>query len=189
MERATFYEKNLRYVLSFDADLGLARRASTAAEYPQRRDEVAALGAHTHVFDSANEAPVYNALSESRVLGGELAVTGHLRFLQERAEFMPSADYGRWDGRLVLYTEDRQVIEAKFDGFFRAGHRWHWVQRGESAAEGDGSVETKAFLSVRFETGSSKYKWIVGVQCVAYGLMGVLNGDLTRVTFDVYAMA
>lgn len=188
MNRKFFFSRRMDYLFSFDLNLArngaqaLCPEAITSKTVQQEPDR--------------NDPPprtVYHALRESHVMG-EPVVQGHVVLAQERIQFHAGADFGDISGRLVLRTEDDVLIEGSYQGVVRTRQRWPvlWRQDGPGY-QGPGNekpiaIETKAYISAHFETGSTRYAWLPQHQCIGYGKLTLLGGEPERASFDVYAL-
>jgi hypothetical protein len=203
MDRSEFFGRQLRYLFSFGAPLEagrklvLDRQRGWCREAPDRRrvplDPQDGCASQVHRFDGAHAgdgppARVYDAHGDER----EESVRGTLAFLQERVAYPAGDEHGELFGRLVIDTEDRQLIEATYTGTLQAGDEWHWIARRPpspwGADEPFARVRTKAFIATRFETPSTKYRWLVSLECIGYGLVDVVAGQPLAMTFDIYAL-
>jgi hypothetical protein len=181
MNRTEFLSRHLEYLFSFDLDLGKERRS------PARGSHSNLITSHVSRFDPRS-SPVYNALGDARVLG-ETAITGHVACVQERIDFLHGEKYGEINGRLVIRTADACLIEGEYSGVLRAGARWQLLQGDyESIVQNERALETRAQISTHFETGSTKYRWLVQHRCVGYGSMKLKRGEPTWASFDIYAL-
>jgi uncharacterized protein DUF3237 len=191
MERKEFFNKRLLYL--FSVDLPLPDRSVQS----QGDARPANFASHTHLFKNA-QAPIYNALSEARVLKalgepGEEAIGGQVHLLQEWTSYVPGQEFGEIHGRMVIFTHDDEVLESAYTGIFSAGPQWHWLTAAAASNAGDRArsrarLEAKAFISARFDTTSTRYRWLVEHQCVGYGRLKLEAGNPTSATFDVYAL-
>jgi hypothetical protein len=158
-----------------------------------RRRNVPPLSAsRTHEF-ARGQAPVYNVLGDSRELG-ERSVRGHIRVLQERVDYPPGHEFGDLRGNLVIETSDDDSLEAAYAGVFRLGREWHWLNAAAATTPGNQelvkaeNLRAKAFISMQFEVGSTKYAWLARYQCIGYGHVNLAFGNPLSVTFDVYTL-
>ncbi len=192
MDRTDLYPKRTSYLFSFDADLSRAIDTRTQRDVADCGPTFVAGFAHDP--DSADELTgVYNALGDSRELG-ERSIRGHIRLLQERVRFRPGREFGELEGRVVIDTVDHESIEGVYAGVFRAGPEWHWLNASAGArpnalarAKAEHLV-TKAFISVQFDAGNTKYAWLARYQCVGYGRLTLKLGCPSFLTFDIYAL-
>lgn len=185
MERPHFFDKKLVYVCSFDLDLGVGRGR------PRKRREVVTSSARVFGESPADRQPVYNALGEPRVLG-EPAPTGRIAFSQDTIEYLPDCDFADLSGRVVIRTDDDQVIEAEYRGVARSTRGWLTVRnsygRLRSSDDNPTRVGVQAHIGTRFETGSSRFRWLTLYHCVGYGELTLEGGEPDFVSFDIYAL-
>jgi hypothetical protein len=187
MNRRNFLDKRLDYLFSFDLDLARSRgRPGNTCP--------AVITSQAHDFGQladAQKPPIYNALGDARVLAEE-AIAGRVEFAQDTIRYLPDSDFAEIRGRVVLKTNDEQTIQGEYEGVARAGRSWLAVRSsfGEQSAPAGvrDEIETKANVRLRFETGSTKYQWLVKYQCVGYGKLGLRGGEPSSATFDIYAL-
>jgi hypothetical protein len=181
MDRTKFFPKSLAYLCSFDFD----------------SKQKGALGSQMLVFDeksgSEGDAPVYNALDQEFVFG-EIPIRGQIQVLELRVKYPDRQEHGELEGRLTMFTDDGAVLEAGYHGVFHAGPQWHWLTAqgspvaSQAARRAAAELQVRACISLRFDTGSTKYRWVVQYQCVGYGRMCLRDGVPVSGTFDVHAM-
>ena len=178
MDRTELLRKKLIYLFSFDVDLARRRREAKLPGHP--------ITSFAHHFVGEPEQPVYSALGEPRVMGEEIPA-GHVEFMQETMYYLPHQQYADISGRVLFRAKDEQLIEADYEGVVRAGRAWLAV-RNEYGGKQGSHIETKAHIHLRFETGSTKYRWLVKHQCVGYGKLWLHTGEPSFATFDIYAV-
>lgn len=185
----SLFGRKLEYLFSFDLDLAWARRGPHRAVAPG-----GVITSQAHDFATLRDADkplVYNAHGESRVLSDE-ALTGRVEFAQDTIRYVPQSDFADVLGRVVLKTDDQQTIQGEYTGVVRAGRSWYALRSGFGDARVSelkrAAVETKAHVRIRFETGSTKYRWIVGYQCVGFGRFLLCHGEPAAAMFDIYAL-
>ena len=181
MQHHEVFPKKLIYLFSFDLDLGLKRGQCRVG------NEVITSQTHDFTPGEAKQQLVYNALGEARVLGEE-ALTGHVEFAQDTIRYLPTANFADISGRFLILTGGSQRVEAEYEGVVRAGKSWFSVCDSYAQRLGDTPITTKAHMRLRFETGSTKYRWLVKYQCVGYGTMLIRWGAPCQSTFDIYAL-
>jgi hypothetical protein len=176
MDRTNFFAKSLVYVCSFDLHLN---------------GEHGTFPIQTYEFKGKGDSRVYNALNEARTLGAE-ALKGRIRFLQQWVTYPAEQQFAELRGRLTILADDGAVLESDYAGVFHPDtHRRELTAEDSSPGSGTGAssnLQTKAFLSMKFDTGSTKYRWLVQYQCVAFGRLALEKGTPILGTFDVYAM-
>ena len=177
MDRTHFFPRNIAYL--FSMDMSFQRPAPPIRPY----------GSATHELN-LDTGPVYHALGELRTLG-EAAVCGYLQIVQQKLEYPPGYDFAQLSGRLVIRTDENETLDATYDGVVQAGDDWHLV--AELAKSRDpGMVTGNAYITTRFDTTSTRHRWLTAYQCIGYGLVELKGGEtgvaLEFATFDVYAM-
>jgi hypothetical protein len=188
MERQSLFSKQLNYLFSFDLDLGAAR---ADARKGAPADSAAVMTSSANRADPNPKTNVYHALGASNVLGYD-ALSGTVEFVQDTIRYLPRNNFAEIFGRLVIRSDDNQLIQGEYAGMARSGRGWLAVRssygsRGQQSAR-EPAVDAKAHVRVRFETGSTKYQWLVGHQCVGYGTLELCRGEPARGTFDIYAL-
>jgi len=192
-QRRKFNEKQLAYLFSHDlaleaASLGfvpggmvLQTRAvhngfAVPEEAPSRR--------HTEGLSSA-----FHVRGDSTVLGND-AVEGKVVWFDERLFLNKSNDTGDIEARLTVRTIDDALIWTRYTGKLRLGrmgYRRLLIGTRRDEPEGFSDYELKAFITPRFETDSSKYRWLTERQCVAYGQVSIKAGRICSAKYDVYS--
>jgi hypothetical protein len=195
MDRTEFYPTCTSYLFSFDVDLE-SDASAMRTEREANGQGATFVAGHAHAFEEGSmtkKAPVYNVAGDSRELG-ERSIRGHVRLLQERVSYPPGHEFGELGGRLVIKTNDDDSLEGTYSGVFRAGPEWHWLNAAAAAQPSDQArskaekVVAKAFISMQFDVGSTKYAWLARHQCVGYGRLDLKLGCPLFATFDIYAL-
>jgi hypothetical protein len=215
MDRHQLWDKRLAYVASLDIEsdrlgngepgpesVAANARASGSPVAPNAEREAARfcqMPALTRGFRPNSR--LYNVLGESRVLGKE-ALLGTVLSFQERLYLRPEFEIAELEGTWILETDDRTPLWCRYKGVIRPGPLWSAVVRGqrldsplpaESTALTRDAIEAaaipvKTYITARFESGNTKYKWLVERQCAGYGYVHVWYQKVIRSTFDVYAL-
>jgi hypothetical protein len=178
MDRTIFYAKSLVYVCSFDLHL---------------KGENGTFPSQAYEFKGKGDARVYNALNEARTLGAE-ALKGRIQFLQQWIVYPAGQHFAELRGRLTILADDGAVLESEYAGVFHPDTLRRELPALDpsplpgAALSASSNLQTKAFLSMRFDTGSTKYRWLVQYQCAAFGRLALEGGTPILGTFDVYAM-
>src|SRR5262249_45827782 len=129
----------------------------------------------------------FHALGDETVLGND-AIEGAVVWFQERVVFARETDTGTVDTKLTILTDDGARIWTRYQGRIRLGrfgYRRLLAGKATNGGPDASSFEAKAFVAPRFETDSSKYKWLTERQCVAYGKVIVKNGVIDSARYDV----
>jgi hypothetical protein len=172
----------------------LSDRARQVADHRDHAPmEPTVVAGHTHELDRT-KAPVYNVLGNSRELS-ERSIHGYVRLLQERVRYPAGYEFGELQGRMVIETDDGdETLEGSYMGVFRAGPAWHWLnaaagsQPSRLAQARAARLEAKAFISMYFDAGSTKYAWLARYQCIGYGRLELNAGSPLSATFDIYSL-
>ena len=133
----------------------------------------------------------FHALGDDTVLGND-AVEGTVIWFSERLLLHQQTDSGSSEARLTVLTSDGALISARYQGKLRLGRMGYrrFVAGSQPGGEpGVASFEAKAFVALRFETDSSKYRWLTERQCVAYGRLAINEGVIASAKYDVYYTA
>ncbi len=172
MDRTQFFDKRLTYLFSCDLAF-LEVKAS-----PQRQFQHLSFFEDDHAADKSSA--VYNVFDEKRAMGHE-SVSGHVSVLEGRVDIQPLQEFALLSGRAMIFTEESARISFTFEGTLRAPvDDSLWL-------ESDRIVESKAFLSLRFETPSTKHAWLPQEQCLGFGRLAQRNQVSQRLNLDVYA--
>jgi hypothetical protein len=180
--RSDFYPKAMQYLFSVDLDL----------VGPGERPEQSAFSTRC----LADVGSVYHALGEVQIDGRD-TIAGTVRLIRERTTIRLEEKMGELSATLVIETEDNESIHAHCAGVFRSPGRFLLVKRDAAPKSADpltaaqrreAEMELKAFISARFDSGATKYRWLTASQCVGYGRLHLTNGEPNRATFDFYAL-
>ena len=79
-----------------------------------------------------------------------------------------------------------QVVTNLTPGGFR---RIVSEKKGSKIGKEDAPVNWPVVTSPRFETSDPRYRWITEYQCIGYGLVQIIQSEVRRLTYDVYAMS
>jgi hypothetical protein len=196
-QRREFFAKELKYLFSHDVKLesdglGFFPGGLLLETRGARNDLQADRG-------DLNENPsrAFHVKGDNVVLGND-AIEGAVVWFSERIFLVEGNDAGRIEARLTLRTFDDALIWAHYEGRLRLGRmgyrrfltgRSGYEEKELSAAEvlSLSNFEAKAFVTPRFETNSSKYRWITERQCVGYGRVIVQDGAFRAAKYDVYS--
>lgn len=185
MERTQLLGRELSYLFSFD--MPLVTEASTRDPGgPLYATRVHSLAPHAQA-----EAKVYNALGEQRTLG-EPAIRGHVQLADQRVDYPTGHEYALLQGRIVICTDAGDLLEASYTGSLSAEDRWQLLMARGNAAHPrmPERFETKAFIATRFDTASTRCRWLVKCMCLGYGRVSFgMPGQPAHASFDMYTMA
>lgn len=185
MERTQLLGRELSYLFSFDMPL------VTEASAGDVSGPFYATRVHSLAPGASEGAKVYNALGEQRTLG-EPAIRGHVQLADQRVEYPAGLEYALLQGRLVICTDAGDVLEASYTGSVSAEDRWQLLVARHSAAHPrmPERFETKAFIATRFDTASTRCRWLVKCMCLGYGRVSFGKpGQPAHASFDIYTMA
>lgn len=184
MDRTELIKRELTYLFSFDMRL----------ETEQESDMLYATRIHSLApaddrQKAKSNAPVYSALNELRALG-EPIIEGHVQVAQQLVDYPHVSEFAELTGRLVIETEQGELIDANYTGAVTADDRWQLLMSRRTAnSKLPDTFETKAFIATRFDTASTRCQWLVAKQCLGYGrLVFARNGQPAFATYDIYAM-
>jgi hypothetical protein len=184
MERTQLLGRELSYLFSFDLPLVTEDFAG------DKSGPLYATRVHSLAPDQPKQAaPVYNALGEERTLG-EPAIRGHVRMADQRVDYPAGLEYALLHGRIVICTESGDVLEASYSGSLSAEDRWQLLiaRRGADQRLRE-RFETKAFIATRFDTASTRCRWLVKCMCLGYGRIAFgTPGQPAFASFDMYTM-
>ena len=176
MERSNFFYKQLNYLFSFDVDFCAAVKIGAAGMDSRQFQR---LSFFQEDAAKGRDSAVYNVFDETRAMGRE-AVRGHVTLLEGGLNVQPFQEFGLLSGRALIDTEEARIFLV-FEGTVRCPNDDSlWLQS-------ERVVESKAFLSLRFETPSTKYAWLVSEQCVGFGRLAQENQVASLLSLDVYA--
>lgn len=130
-----------------------------------------------------NPSKAFHALGDEVVLGND-AVFGTVVWFDERMFIAEQNSVGTVDTRLTVRTSDGALIWSHYKGRVRFGRLGYRRLLGDNGAT---SFEAKVFVAPRFETDTTKYKWLTERQCVAYGRLKVEDGAIASAAYDVYS--
>lgn len=171
-ERKHFLGRKVDYLFSYDLAF---------EKGPESQASPAVGGVCLRVTGNGVRSPVYHALGDDTVLGHD-AIAGVVDHFDDRVLVRERTHVGVSAARLTILTEDRALIFAQYQGVLRLGHRGLPRLLGERTR-----FQAKAFITPRFETAYSKYRWLAERQCIGYGTVEIENGALRAATFDIYS--
>ena len=130
-----------------------------------------------------NPSRAFHALGDEVVLGND-AVSGTVVWFDEKMFIAQENSVGTVDTKLTVRTSDGALIWSHYKGRVRFGRFGYRRLLGDGGAA---SFEAKVFVAPRFETDTSRYKWLTERQCVAYGRLKVADGAIASAAYDVYS--
>lgn len=136
--------------------------------------------------DRHNRSEVFHALGDESVMGHE-ALAGKVVWFDERLLITGESDVGRTDSTVTVRTSDGALIWSRYRGRLRLGRLGLRRLLVPVSNESASTFQAKAFVTPRFETDSSRYKWLTERQCVAYGRLDIKDGVIASASYDVYA--
>ena len=176
--RRYFLDKNLLYLFSLDANL----------EYGREDVGFVPGGIRVNVNSVPQESRVYNVTGETFVMG-EKVITGTIVWGCDLA-LAREDDLELLDVRMVIETDDGAVIEGEVGGTLAPGPRTFRQVVTEKPKLGSEQqpCELNIFLSPRFRTGDSKYRWLNERQCIGFGRIKFIESVARQSTIDVWMM-
>jgi hypothetical protein len=177
--RRSFLERDLLYLFSFDTNL------------EGGREEIGFVpeGARVNVFSQTKDSRVYQVVQE-RVVEEVQALSGTVVAGGDWPLLRSDLDIGTVDVRVVIRTDDNQIIHGAWGGVFPigvGGFRKLMSERPKVGTE-DEPGEGTIVIEPRFETSSPKYRWLMDYQCVGFGRVYLVKSQVRRSTVDIYAM-
>ncbi len=180
--RNYFLDKDLRYVVSFTAELDM------------KYEEIGPVpgGARVNIFAKGGE--LFQVLNE-RSPWAENNIRGQIVPGGTDYAFLGNDDIGRADVRLAFRTDDNAFIEARYGGVFELGPGgYREILRKVPANEKpvgtwDEPFVIKVYIAPTFQTSHPRYTWLTKIQCVGFGKVNIVEGRAREGTFDIYAMA
>ncbi len=145
---------------------------------------------------------VYHVHDDISVDGND-AITGDV-LLTRDSMFLPFGQkFGTMEGCLLLKTSDGAVIESHHRGSVSVGALGigHFDfpdsdsksdsgtdrKRRRGEAERPMLTRIRFYISPRFDTAYSKYRWLTQRQCAGFGVVDILRGAPARATVDIYS--
>jgi hypothetical protein len=178
--RKQFVDKALLYLFSFDVESDMDRQEIGFVPGGVRLNVFARPGL-TRVYH------VYRARTEAGL--GFDSINGELSW---GADFV----YWREDDlelsqvRAALHTDDGAWIHMAYEvvAYLSPGGFRRIVSGKGKIGKDTDPVNWPIISSPRFETTHPKYRWLMGYQCVSFGLVQIIRSEIRRLTYDVYAM-
>lgn len=184
-QRRYLFDKSLMYLFSYDLPLTEEMRApvpgglklcfsNLGAAVPSRKNQ--------GPFDPQS---VYHVLDEDSVASNE-AIRGRVELSRDSAFIPDQQPVGAIEGSIVVVTFDDAIIDSRYVGSLALGPlgSGHF----DSPTDPDRHSRVRVFIAPRFETAYPKYKWLTERQCAGFGVLEVQEGQVSRATFDIYAM-
>lgn len=181
--RRQFFDKALLYLFSLDV------------ESDMDREEIGFVsgGVKLTIFARPDLSRVYHLARERTIPGlGFEALSGTLSWGGDWVLWRED-DLEQSQVRASLTLDDDAVIHMTYQvvtnltpGGFR---RIVSEKKGSKIGKEDAPVNWPVVTSPRFETSDPRYRWITEYQCIGYGLVQIIQSEVRRLTYDVYAMS
>jgi hypothetical protein len=186
-QRRYLFEKNLLYLLSYDANVRETARAFVpgggAIEWTANKT---AAGDSAHGGRARPSAgPAYHVLDDDRIDEND-SITGHVIEIHDRIVIPADERIATLEGTVIIDTSDRAVLAGHYRGSLVLGP----LGGDRFAPGGDENklLRIKTLVIFRFETTFPKYKWITERLCAGFGFIEVGGGIVRTLSFDLYAM-
>ena len=182
--RDHFLQRDLRYIFSYTVELQM------------KREEIGLVPGGVRVNILAKGGEVFQVLNE-RAPWSEGNIRGQIIDGTDWA-FMREDDIGAPEVRLAFKTVDGAYIESRYKGIYPLGPGGYRELLREFDSRGEpvdlpGTPEKpfigRVFVSPTYETSHPRYQWLTKLQCVGYGEVKIIRGEVREVSIDVYAMA
>jgi hypothetical protein len=178
--RRQFHDRNLLYLFSFDVETNMDR------------EEIGFVpgGVQVTVFARQDLSRAYHVQRDRTVAGlGFEAIDGTITWGGDWV-YWRQDDLELSQVRASITTTDGAVIHMTYEvvaSLGPGGYR-RIVSEKEKMGKSDDPLNWPIVTSPRFETTHPKYRWIMGYQCISYGLVQIIKSEIRRLTYDVYAM-
>jgi hypothetical protein len=180
--RKYFLDKDLLYLFSYNTEIEhyIVRLAAVPA------------GVRFNENATPGESRVYNVLREKSQGGvgpGFKVITGKLVEGFDRALYR-SDDVIVGQIRATIQTDDGAIIGSRYraTAFLGPGGFDAYAAGIDKVGTKKTPVQAPIVITPRYETDHEDYKWIVDLQCVGFGRADVIEDEVRRVTYDIYAM-
>jgi hypothetical protein len=180
--RRQFHDKALLYLFSLDV------------ESDMNREEIGFVsgGVKVAIFARPGLSRVYHLGRERTVPGiGSKTLSGTLTWGGDWV-YWREDDIEQSEVKASITLDDDAVIHMSYQvatslgpGGFR---RIVSEKKGSKIGKEDAPVNWPVVTSPRFETTDPRYRWIAEYQCIGYGLVQIIQSEVRRLTYDVYAM-
>ncbi len=180
--RRYWLDKELLYLFSYNTEI-----------YPFRtKIGVVPAGARFNVDVPPGEGRVYHVLRE-RSEGGLppsfKVVTGIIKQGSGRALYR-NDDVLVDQIRLTIETDDGATISSEYRAlvYLSPGGYDAYVEGIDKVGTKKKPVQAPLVVTPRYQTEDPNYRWLMDYQCVGFGRALVIEDEVRRVTYDIYAM-
>jgi hypothetical protein len=170
------------YLFSFDVETSMDR------------EEFGFVPGGTRVTLSArpNLARVYHLYRARTIAGlGYQAIAGTLTTGADSL-FWRDDDLEKSGIRATINTQDGATIHMTYQVVADLGpggyRRLLSARKRDKVGTEDVPIDWPVVTSPRFDTADGRYEWINNYQCLGHGWVQVINSEIRRLTYDVYAM-
>lgn len=139
-----------------------------------------------------NLAPVYHLYRSRTIAGlGFNAISGTLSTGADSL-FWREDDLEKSCIRATIDTQDGATIHMTYTVITDLGpggyRRLVGNKKPDRVGTADMPVDWPVVTSPRFETADGRYDWINNYQCLGHGRVEIVQSEIRRLTYDVYAM-